>query len=105
MLAHVESVRRVSRLTVVECLQFVAGDFGALHAPQQGLDSSIFFAPEVVRNYTPCQELLVVHSEMDDFSQDKDTVGASATMPGIAPAVSDGNRRLQLPRVAYIADI
>ena len=94
----------VGRLTVVKRLQLVAGDFGALHAPQQGLDARIIFAPEVVRNYTPSQTLLVLHSKMD-FSQDIDTVGASATMPGIAPTVSDQSRRMRLPLVAYTANL
>jgi hypothetical protein len=32
----------------VERLQFVAGDFGIVHALEEGTDAGIIFAPEVV---------------------------------------------------------
>lgn len=54
--------------TVVECFQFVASSFRILHALEQGLNSSIFLSPEIVRDLVRqlrdmiCQEPSLTHT-------------------------------------------
>ncbi len=47
--------------TVIESFQLIAGNFRIMHALQEWLDTSIFFAPEVVGNYI-CQLKTLIKS-------------------------------------------
>ena len=66
--------------TVVECFQLIAGSFRILHALQEWLNTSVFLPPEVIRDYA-CQLIPSAGSSL--YLQDSDTVGPSATVPGI----------------------
>jgi hypothetical protein len=68
-------------LTIIKCLQFVAGYFGIVHAFKKWLYACVVFTPEVICNYdckyVPC---LCPRSMA---LQDIDTVGPSITVPGM----------------------
>lgn len=69
--------------TIVERLEFIARHLGVVHALEQRLNPCIFFAPEVVRD---CQVSALEYSDLSQGNvQDIDTVGTSATVPGIVP--------------------
>lgn len=67
--------------TVIERLQLIAGYFRIVHALQQWVDTSVILAPEIVRN---CQyQHGFCKRTFRDYLQDKETLGPSATVPGI----------------------
>lgn len=73
--------------TSVESLQFIARNLRSVHAIKHRLESCIFFTPEVVGNYDAVS-LRLVNKERAWFAlQDMETVGPSATVPGIVADV------------------
>jgi hypothetical protein len=72
----------------VEGLEFVAGDFGIVHAFEQWVDAGVFLAPEVVCDWTRRQSRAVpVYAYV--YLQESDTLGAisDAGVDGMAARV------------------
>lgn len=67
----------------VERLEFIASDFGIVHAFEQRVDAGVFLAPEVVCDWDECQDVFLRAMGLV-YSQESDTLGAISD-PAIAP--------------------
>ena len=71
-------------LTAVKRFQLVRCYFGVVHALQERLNPRIILSPEVIRDCV--NQYIYVNDSVYSNEQERDTDGASDTVPGIVPA-------------------